>query len=80
MRRTLKFVLIGSLLAGLVACQRNGDKPAQERNPTTPSPATDASQADGAAAPTGTTSGAAATGAATGSDAAQGTTPPADPQ
>ncbi len=84
MSRTLKVALIGSMLAALVACHRDGDQPAQEQNAATP-PAADGSMAPAAGQDAGTPPAAGTTGDATmGSDATQGTppaTPPAtDPQ
>lgn len=78
MSRTLKVALIGSVLAALVACHRDGDQPAQEQNAATPPAATDGSTApaagqDASAAPAAGTTG----DAAAGSDASQGTPRPA---
>ncbi|CTP86529.1 hypothetical protein [Xanthomonas graminis] len=74
MSKTLKLALIGSVLAALVACHRDGDQPTHEQT-ATPPPA-----ADGSTAPAAGTTG----DAAMGSDATQGAqpaTPPAtDPQ
>ncbi|AKK67372.1 hypothetical protein [Xanthomonas translucens] len=84
MSKTLKVALIGSVLAALVACHRDGDQPTHEQT-ATPPPAADGSTAPAAGQDAATPPAAGTTGdAAMGSDATQGAqpaTPPAtDPQ
>jgi len=85
MNRALKLVLIGSMVAALAACHRDGDKNAQDQNAATPPAAADGSPAGGNSAPATGTSGD-ATGTATGTDPSQTpppvtpTTPTTDPQ
>ncbi|WP_369932842.1 hypothetical protein [Xanthomonas tesorieronis] len=76
MNSALKFVLIGSMVAALAACHRDGDKNAQDQNAATPPAAADGSPAGGSSAPV--TSGD-ATGTSTGADPATAPATPATP-
>ncbi|WP_295957661.1 hypothetical protein, partial [uncultured Xanthomonas sp.] len=80
MKTAMKMVLVGSMLAALAACKRDGDQPATDPNAANPPAAADGSPAGSSTAPAGTTSGDAsgtATGQGTmqGQDASQGVPP-----